>query len=284
MTAPSKAFENVVDEVIAAAPRVADGFADGRAYDGVENPSGQEVLAADIRANRLLKERITSLDGVGEFVSEEEEGVIDCGSGVGVAVDPLDGSSNLVTNNIVGIIVGVYDASLPCAGTELVGAAYVVFGPLTTCVVADGETVVEYVVEEKDGRGERVDARELSLPEPTVYGLGGGRENWTDGFASFADEVERELKLRYGGSMVGDVNQVLHKGGVFAYPALRDRPEGKLRTVFEGAPMAYIVEAAGGASSDGERSLLEREPDGVHDRTPVYLGNASLIERLEERV
>ncbi|MFP4174870.1 MAG: class 1 fructose-bisphosphatase [Halobacteriales archaeon] len=284
MTAPSKAFENVVDEVIAAAPRVADGFADGRAYDGVENPSGQEVLAADIRANRLLKERITSLDGVGEFVSEEEEGVIDCGSGVGVAVDPLDGSSNLVTNNIVGIIVGVYDASLPCAGTELVGAAYVVFGPLTTCVVADGETVVEYVVEEKDGRGERVDARELSLPEPTVYGLGGGRENWTDGFASFADEVERELKLRYGGSMVGDVNQVLHKGGVFAYPALRDRPEGKLRTVFEGAPMAYIVEAAGGASSDGERSLLEREPDGVHDRTPVYLGNASLIEQLEERV
>ncbi|MFW5984614.1 MAG: class 1 fructose-bisphosphatase [Halobacteria archaeon] len=277
-------FEAVVDEVIAAAPRVADGFADGRAYDGVENPSGQEVLAADIRANRLLKERITSLDGVGEFVSEEEEGVIDCGDGVGVAVDPLDGSSNLVTNNIVGIIVGVYDASLPCAGTELVGAAYVVFGPLTTCVVADGETVVEHVVEENDGRGERVDARELSLPEPTVYGFGGGRENWTDGFASFADEVERELKLRYGGSMVGDVNQVLHKGGVFAYPALRDRPEGKLRTVFEGSPMAYIVEMAGGASSDGERSLLEREPDGVHDRTPVYLGNASLIERLEERV
>jgi fructose-1,6-bisphosphatase I len=82
--------------------------------------------------------------------------------------------------------------------------------------------------------------------------------------------------------MVGDVNQVLHKGGVFAYPALEDRPEGKLRTLFEGAPMAYILESAGGASSDGKRSLLKREPDGVHDRTPVYLGNASLIERLED--
>ena len=275
-------FEAVIDEVVAAAPSVADRFADGRTYEGDENPSGQEILAADERANRLLKDRIVSIDGVGGFASEEQRDVTDCGSGVGVAVDPLDGSSNLVTNNTAGIIVGVYDAGLPCSGESLVGAAYVVFGPLTTAVVADGETVVEYVIEETDGEGVRGDERELSLPEPTVYGFGGGHENWTDGFGGFADEVEHELKLRYGGSMVGDVNQVLHKGGVFAYPALEDRPEGKLRTLFEGAPMGFIVESAGGASSDGERSLLKREPDGVHDRTPVYVGNESLIERLEE--
>lgn len=275
-------FEAVIDEVVAAAPGVADGFADGRTYAGDENPSGQEILAADERANRLLKDRIVGIDGVGEFASEEEKEVVDCGSGFGVAVDPLDGSSNLVTNNIAGIIVGVYDAPLPCSGENLVGAGYVVFGPLTTAVVADGETVVEYVIEETDEEGVRGDGRELSLPEPTVYGFGGGHENWTDGFAEFAEEVERELKLRYGGSMVGDVNQVLHKGGVFAYPALRDRPEGKLRTLFEGAPMGFIVESAGGACSDGERSLLERKPNGVHDRTPVYVGNRSLIERLEE--
>lgn len=271
-------FETVVDEVVAAAPRVADGFADGRVYEDDENPSGQEVLAADVRANRILKERLTNLNRVGEFASEEEERVVDCGRGLSVAVDPLDGSSNLVTNNLAGIIVGVYDGPLPCAGEELVGAAYVVFGPLTTAVVADGDEVVEYVVQ----GGGRTEAREISLPEPTVYGFGGGRENWTEAFASFADGVERELKLRYGGSMVGDVNQVLHKGGVFAYPALRDRPEGKLRLLFEGAPMAYVVETAGGASSDGERSLLKREPDGIHGRTPVHVGNESLINRLEE--
>jgi fructose-1,6-bisphosphatase I len=276
-----EAFESVVDEVIAAAPSITEGFAGGRAYNGDENPSGQEVLAADMRANRLLKERIVDIDGVGGFASEEEEGVVDCGSGVGVAVDPLDGSSNLVANNLAGVIFGVYDAPLPCSGESLVGAGYVLFGPLTTAVVADGETVVEYVVEGENGEGVRADAREMTLPEPTVYGFGGGRENWTEGFASFADGVERELKLRYGGSMVGDVNQVLHKGGIFAYPALRDRPEGKLRTLFEGAPMAYVIETAGGGSSDGERSLLRREPDGVHDRTPVYLGDASLVERLE---
>jgi len=132
--------------------------------------------------------------------------------------------------------------------------------------------------------GEPKDGRQLRLPEPTVYGFGGGRESWTEGFGRFAKEVEHELKLRYGGSMVGDVNQVIHSGGVFCYPALNDRPEGKLRLVFEGAPMAYIVESAGGASSDGEVSLLEKEPEGIHDRTPVHLGNESLIEKMEEKV
>lgn len=276
-------FERVTETVVEALPRIENGFAGGRVYQGGENPSGQELLAADERADEILHDAITSLDGVGEYASEERAETVDCGDGVSVAVDPLDGSSNLVTNNVAGVIFGVYDAPLPCAGRNLVGAGYAVFGPLTTAVVADGERVIEYVVGDGD-EGKRADARELTLPEPTVYGFGGGHENWTDGFAAFAEEVERELKLRYGGAMVGDVNQVLHKGGVFSYPALRDRPEGKLRTLFEGAPMGYIIETAGGASSDGEASLLDREPDGIHDRTPVHVGNESLIERLEEAV
>jgi fructose-1,6-bisphosphatase I len=273
----AETFDRVVETVVGALPRIEERFKGGRVYADEENPSGQKLLAADERADDILGDALSSIDGVGEYASEERAGTVDCGSGLGVAVDPLDGSSNLVTNNLAGVIVGVYDAPLPCAGTNLVGAAYAVFGPLTTIVVADGEEVVEYVVED----GERGDGRELSFPEPTVYGFGGGRDSWTDEFAEFADEVERELKLRYGGAMVGDVNQVMHKGGIFAYPALKERPEGKLRLVFEGAPMGYVVESAGGASSDGEKSLLEREPDGIHDRTPVHVGNESLIERLE---
>jgi fructose-1,6-bisphosphatase I len=278
-------FENVVETVVGALPLIKEGFAGGRVYGDDENPSGQKLLAADERADEILGNALTSLEGVGEYASEERPDTVGCGSGVSVAVDPLDGSSNLVTNNLAGVIFGVYDAPLPCAGTNLVGAGYAVFGPLTTVVVADGEEVTEYVVEEdEDGNGERADARELSLPEPTVYGFGGGVENWTEGFTEFAEEVERELKLRYGGSMVGDVNQVMHKGGIFAYPALKERPEGKLRLLFEGAPMGFVAESAGGASSDGERSLLGREPDGIHDRTPVHVGNESLIERLEDSV
>lgn len=272
--------EEIIETVVGTLPDIEEGFAGGRAYADEENPSGQKILAADERADEILGDALTSLDCVGEYASEEREDVVECGSGLSVAVDPLDGSSNLVSNNLAGVIVGAYDASLPCRGENLVGAAYVVFGPLTTAVVADGESVTEYVVED----GEREDARVLKLPEPTVYGFGGGRDSWTDDFAGFADEIEHELKLRYGGAMVGDVNQVMHSGGIFSYPALEDRPEGKLRLVFEGAPMAYIVESAGGASSDGEMSLLERQPDGLHDRTPVHVGNESLIERLEEEI
>ncbi len=273
-------FEDIVETVVGALPRIEEGFVGGRTYGDEENPSGQEMLAADERADEVLQDALTSLDSVGEYASEERADTVDCGTGLSVAVDPLDGSSNLVTNNLAGVIVGVYDSPLPCPGTELVGAAYAVFGPLTTVVVADGGSVTEYVVED----GERQDGRELRLPEPTVYGFGGGVENWTDGFVKFAYEIERELKLRYGGAMVGDVNQVLHKGGIFAYPALKDRPDGKLRLLFEGAPMGFIVETAGGASSDGEKSLVERQPDGIHDRTPVHVGNESIIERLEEAV
>jgi fructose-1,6-bisphosphatase I len=81
--------------------------------------------------------------------------------------------------------------------------------------------------------------------------------------------------------MIADISQVLTYGGIFAYPALRDAPEGKLRLQFEGQPMGYVVEAAGGRSSNGEESLLAVEPDELHERTPLYVGNTDLIDRLE---
>jgi fructose-1,6-bisphosphatase I len=82
--------------------------------------------------------------------------------------------------------------------------------------------------------------------------------------------------------MIADVNQVLEYGGIFAYPALDSAPRGKLRLQFEGNPIAYIVACAGGASSDGTRSILDVEPtDGIHERVPVHVGNEDLIDRLE---
>lgn len=242
------------------------------------NPSGETRKAADVQADDLLLDRLGSLDAVGEYASEERETVVDSGEGeLSVTLDPLDGSSNLDTNNVVGSILGVYRDSLPAGGDAVVAAAYVVYGPRTTVLETRGDEVRETTLE----TGE---TRTVELPEPYVYGFGGRRPSWTDGFREYAGEVESELKLRYGGAMVGDVNQVVHKGGVFAYPALEDRPEGKLRLQFEGVPMAYVVEAAGGASTDGERSLLDIEPVELHQRTPVYLGNEELIERAEQKV
>ncbi|WP_227355713.1 class 1 fructose-bisphosphatase [Haladaptatus salinisoli] len=271
--------DRIVETVAAAAPEIRGGLPGRRRKADEENPSGETQMAADVWADEHLEAELTAIDGVGEFASEEREEVIDCGDGLSVAVDPLDGSSNLKSNNSMGTIVGVYDAPLPASGRDLVAAAYVLFGPITTMMVARGGTVTEYVVENGDPR---VVDDDVSLPDdPVVYGFGGRVPDWTEAFTEYAREIEDELKLRYGGAMIGDVNQVMTYGGVFAYPSLRSRTEGKLRLQFEGNPIAYIVESAGGRSSDGERSLLDVSPEGLHQRVPLHVGNAELVDRLE---
>ena len=283
--------DGIFDAVANTAPAVREALPGRRVESGTENPSGETVMAADVHADELIADAITAIDGVGSFASEERQETVDAGEGYAVAVDPLDGSSNLRSNNAMGTVVGVYDAPLPASGRDLVAAGYVLYGPITTMVVADATGVREEVVVgedegESDGDGgasRTVVDDDLSVPdEPTVYGFGGRVPDWTADFLAYAREVESELKLRYGGAMVGDVNQVLTYGGVFAYPALVDAPAGKLRLQFEANPIAYIVERAGGASSTGEGSVLDTEASTLHQRAPLYVGNESLIDRLED--
>lgn len=300
-------LEPAVDDIVSTVARTAvdirQGLVGRRGKTAGENPSGESQAEADVYADELLADRLGSLAVVGEYASEERDECIDCGptpradagdadksdadgSDVGrsdrtvsVAVDPLDGSSNLASNNAMGTIFGIYNAPLPAAGRNLIAAGYVLYGPITTMVVADEAGVTEY---ELTG-GERTVVRDdIRLPEdPVVYGFGGRVPDWPADFLEYARAIEDELKLRYGGAMIADVNQVLTYGGVFAYPALESRSAGKLRLQFEGHPIGYIIEQAGGRSSNGDQSLLEVEPSSLHDRTPVHLGNDSLIDRLE---
>ena len=273
-------IEAAVDVVARTVPEVRDGLAGRRVYETGENPSGEQQLAADIYADELLEERLLDIDAVGSYASEERDEPSRDEGELHVACDPLDGSSNLKSNNTMGTLFGIYDEPLPAPGSALVASGFVLFGPITTMVVARDGTVGEWVVDE-EGNRERI-AEDLRLPEePTVYGFGGRAPEWTDAFADYVDEVGDELKLRYGGAMIGDVTQVLTYGGIFGYPGLRDTPEGKLRLLFEGHPIAYIVESAGGASSDGERSLLERDPERLHERTPLFVGDEDYVGRLE---
>jgi len=290
MAEPDPTVEAIFDAVAATAPEIRAALPGRRVESGTDNPSGERVMAGDLYADELLADALTAVDGVGSFVSEEREAAVDAGDAVGegayaVAIDPLDGSSNLRSNNAMGTVIGVYDAPLPATGRDLVAAGYVLYGPITTMVVADDGGVREEVIE-VDGEGGSVDRsvveEDLTLPDdPLVYGFGGRVPDWPDAFTAYAREIEDELKLRYGGAMVGDVNQVLTYGGIFAYPALTSAPEGKLRLSFEANPIAYIVERAGGAATDGETDILDVEPEGVHDRVPLYVGNERLIERLK---
>ncbi len=273
-------IDQVLDVVAGLGPEIAAGLWSHRgAAVAEDHPTGDEAIDADVWADALLVDRLSTIEGVGQLASEEREEPVDVGDGLSITIDPLDGSSNVATNNLCGTIVGIFDGQLPAGGEDIAGAAYVLFGPITTMVVAVEDTVTELAL----GRsGSQTLQRDVTLPaEPVVYGFGGKDPDWTPAFASFADEIRDELKLRYGGAMVGDVNQILHHGGMFAYPALRERPEGKLRLQFEGIPMGYIIEAAGGRASTGVGPMLEAAPTDLHQRTPVYLGNTELIDRLE---
>ncbi|MFB6094523.1 MAG: class 1 fructose-bisphosphatase [Halanaeroarchaeum sp.] len=268
----------VLDVLVETAPEIRAGLPGRRTRLAATNASGERQLAADVWADDLLLDRIGDLPGVGTYASEERGDPVDVGDGVLVAVDPLDGSSNLESNNPMGTIVGIYGDSLPTSGASLVAAAFVLYGPITTMIVARDGAVTESVID--DGRH---DVGAVSLPEdPTVYGMGGRRQHWPAAVEDYVATVSEELKLRYGGAMIADVSQVLSYGGLFGYPMLQDRPEGKLRALFEGAPVAAIVEAAGGASSDGEQSLLDVEIEAVHQRTPVFVGNREYVSRLED--
>jgi fructose-1,6-bisphosphatase I len=280
----SEAVDEILDVVTQTAPEIRAGLVGRREYETDENPSGDQMLAADIHADEVLEDRLLSIDAVGSYASEERETIQEVESGhLHVACDPLDGSSNLKSNNVMGTIVAVYGEPLPARGEHLVAAAYVLYGPITNMVAAEDGQVKEYVLDAREDSVERrVVDEDVQLPsDPVVYGFGGRVPDWPDDFAAYVDEIEQELKLRYGGAMIGDVSQVLEYGGVFAYPALQSAPNGKLRLQFEGNPIGYIIESAGGRSSDGERSLLDVEPTELHQRVPVHVGNAELIERLE---
>ncbi len=251
-----------------------------RSYESGENPTGDRQLAADIYADELLEERLLGVDAVGSYASEERDGVVGADGRYHVICDPLDGSSNLKSNNPMGTIIGIYTERPPAAGESLVAAGYVLYGPITTMVEAVDGTVTEYLLE--DATREVLTA-DLTLPsDPTVYGFGGRVPDWPPQFDDYVGQIEtNRLKLRYGGAMVADVNQVLTYGGIFGYPMLSDQPSGKLRLQFEGHPIAFVLSTAGGRSSDGQQSLLEKTPAQLHERSPVFVGNSSLISQLE---
>src|SRR5205807_10108886 len=122
------------------------------------------------------------------------------------------------------------------------------------------------------------------LPQKgSVYGIGGSRDKWTPKVRGFAERLEKmKLKFRYGGSFVGDYNQVLCSGGFFAYPELLDAPDGKYRLQFESNPIGYIIERAGGKASTGKGKILDVEAGSLSQWAPTYLGDEDVVCEVED--
>jgi fructose-1,6-bisphosphatase I len=256
-------------------------------FAGGINPYGEKQLQIDVWSNDLFTKKLLRSGLVKRLASEEMEEVAEAKSGeFSIVLDPLDGSSNLKSNNLLGTIVGVYrEKPLPAKGRDLQAAMYFLYGPYHQLVLALQDGVRSFAALGKGSQGTRFvsDGVVRRLPKPpTVYGVGGLREKWTPRVRGFVESLEkRKMSLRYGGSFVGDYNQVLTKGGFFAYPELTDAPEGKYRLQFESNPVGFITEKAGGRASTGTRSILDVEPSSIVQRVPTYLGDSELVQEFE---
>jgi fructose-1,6-bisphosphatase I len=258
---------------------------------GEPNKYGEAVAQLDEWVNGYLCDSLVKTGLVRKIYSEELktplEATVSKDAPFVVTLDPLDGSSNIVTNNAFGSIVGVYREDLPQNGRKLVAAFYKLYGPVNTFVYTVGKGTHEFV-KHYDSEGKAsflLLAENMKVPEPgEVFGLGGDPLDWSPGFLKFAKDLFREekLKVRYSGTFVADFSQILHRGGIFAYPSSKKKPLGKLRLVYEAQPMAFIWEQSGGASWSGKGSLLDVEENEVDARVPLYLGNRKLIEKMKK--
>ncbi|WP_407430614.1 class 1 fructose-bisphosphatase [Arcticibacter sp.] len=273
---------------------------------GTQNSHGESQKKLDVFANEQF---ISALTVGGEcciVVSEENDEPIYINSEISpnakyiVAIDPLDGSSNIDVNVSVGTIFSIYrrlstdgPAQLKDAlqnGTEQVAAGYVVYGSSTMLVYTTGKGVNGFTLDPSIGEF-CLSHPDMSMPKDGyIYSLNEGN------YVHFPQGVKKYLKYcqeedastnrpyssRYIGSMVADLHRNLLKGGIFIYPSTASAPNGKLRLVYECNPMAFIIEQAGGRATNGFKRILDTEVESLHQRSPIFLGSENMVLKVEE--
>lgn len=255
---------------------------------GTSNLYGEKQLALDVLADRILEKRMKYSGVVSSIVSEEQDEIIEfepehaqCYS---VAYDPLDGSSLVDVNLAIGTIISICKSNaLLAKGREQVAAMYILYGPRTTLMYSTGDGVHEFAMNQLMEYS-LVQERVTISGDGGIYSPGGQRNLYTEGTERFVRSLEeRGCKLRYSGGFVPDINQVLIKGkGLFMYPHLKGKPDGKLRMLYELNPMAFLVEQAGGAASNGEMPILDIEPQAIDSCSPVFIGSKKEVDLAEE--
>ncbi len=285
------------------------GLADILGAAGHTNVQDEEVQKLDLYAQNTIFQLNNHTERLAVMASEEEDDIMPIpdkhktGNYV-LLFDPLDGSSNIDFNVSVGTIFAIYKRKSKSGrgtiedvlqkGSEIVAGGYMVYGSSTMLVYTAGHGVNGFTLDPSIGEF-LLSHPDIRLPEtPKYYSVNQGYEKyWTEGIQRYTrwlqgeEGAPRSHSLRYIGSMVADIHRTLLAGGVFYYPAdTRDpkKPHGKLRLLYEANPMAFVIEQAGGYASTGRGPLRELEPEGLHVRTPLFLGNKELVEKAEEYI
>lgn len=278
------------------------GLADILGGAGEVNVQGENVQKLDVFANDQF---IAALSAGGEccaIASEENEFVIPVNNEMSknakyvVAMDPLDGSSNIDVNVSIGTIFAIYrrlSKSGPGTvedfyqkGTQQVAAGYVIYGSSCMLVYSTGNGVNGFTLDPSIGEFCLSHPRIQTPKMATTYSINEGNYvHFPDGvkkYIKYCQEEEKETNRpyssRYIGSGVADIHRNLITGGVYIYPITSKNPNGKLRLLYEANPLAFIIEQAGGKATDGFTRIMELETTALHQRTPLYIGSADMVD------
>jgi fructose-1,6-bisphosphatase I len=283
------------------------GLLDVLGKTGDENVQGEEVKKLDVIANELLIELLNDLPMVCAIASEEDEHIRHTHAGrlsgtYLVCFDPLDGSSNIDVNITIGTIFSIRqrketgreatEADFLYAGTEQVAAGYCVYGSSTIFVYSTGDGVDGFTLDPNVGEFV-LSHPDMRIPDAVACfsANAANRRNWHPETIAYVEHLGlgtdpryKKTSLRYVGTLVADVHRNILVGGVFLYPDDKKSASGKLRLLYEAHPLAYLVEQAGGAASDGRRRILDIVPDGLHARVPLIIGNRQEVDLYGEFV
>lgn len=249
-------------------------------YSQQENSSGETQLQLDLQCDLIIEEELSQVKSIHTIASEEKdkEMALHPDGRYFIAYDPLDGSSLVDVNLSVGSIFGIYDGAF--GAKNMIASCYVVYGPRVEIVFAQ-DVAKLYLLQS----GEFEFVKELRLNEKgKLNAPGGTQQNWEPYHKEMVDSFFKEgYRLRYSGGMVPDLHQILLKGGgLFSYPGTSDKPEGKLRRLFEVFPFAFIYKAAGGEAVNGTEDLMTLDHDHIHDTSPCFFGSKYEIARVKD--
>jgi fructose-1,6-bisphosphatase I len=286
------------------------GLAEILGNTGDTNVQGEQVMKLDELANTIIYRLNDHTGRLAALASEENADIMvipnkyPTGRYV-LLFDPLDGSSNIDFNIPIGTIFAIYRRKSPMneladlldclqPGRDLVAAGYMLYGTSTMLVYSTGHGVHGFTLDPSVGEF-LLSYPSIRIPEkPHYFSVNLGYYSyWSKGVQAYTGYLQgvkngiKELSLRYIGSLVADFHRNLLAGGIFYYPAdSRDPsiPHGKLRLLYEAAPLAFIAEQAGGYASDGSRNILDIKPEELHQRTPLFIGSRDLVEKAEQYI
>jgi fructose-1,6-bisphosphatase I len=263
---------------------------------GTQNMAGDEQQKLDVLANIRFTRALMKGGEVCALISEEAESFVDLNNEgrYVIAIDPLDGSSNIDVNVSIGTIFSIYRRKSPAGtpiqtfdilqkGSEQVAAGYVLYGSSTMLVYTTGHGVNGFTYEPSLGEY-FLSHPNMKIPEDgKIYSINEGSAN------SFSQPVkdyiqyckDKKYTARYIGSLVADFHRNLLKGGIYIYPATAKDPTGKLRLMYECNALAYIAEQAGGKASNGNGRILDIALNDLHQRTAFYVGSKNMVEKAE---